>query len=162
MQSLSMKISLRKGFSFGLTSGIITTLGLIVGLQSSTNSQLAVIGGIVVIAIADAFSDSLGIHISEEAEERHTPREIWESTATTFLSKFAFAMSFIFPFLFLPLVPGIIVSVAWGLSLIVAFSYHLAKRQGISPYRTVGEHLLIAILVIIVTHQVGNWVSGFV
>ena len=59
-----MEHSLKVGFSFGITSGIITTLGLMVGLNSSTNSKVAVIGGILIIAIADAFSDALGIHIS--------------------------------------------------------------------------------------------------
>ena len=36
------------GLSFGLTSGVITTLGLMVGLRSGTGSRIAVIGGIVV------------------------------------------------------------------------------------------------------------------
>ena len=54
-----MKHSLKVGFSFGLTSGIITTLGLMVGLHSGTNSKIAVIGGVLTIAIADAFSDAL-------------------------------------------------------------------------------------------------------
>lgn len=53
-----MRLSIRKGFSFGLTSGVITTLGLIVGLHSSTHSDLSVIGGILSIAIADAMSDA--------------------------------------------------------------------------------------------------------
>ncbi|GAI31399.1 unnamed protein product, partial [marine sediment metagenome] len=39
-----MKHSIKTGFSFGLTSGIITTLGLMVGLHSSTGSKLVVIG----------------------------------------------------------------------------------------------------------------------
>ena len=34
------------GISFGLTSGVITTLGLIVGLRSGTGSRLALIRGI--------------------------------------------------------------------------------------------------------------------
>ena len=53
-----MKHSFRAGFSFGLTTGIITTLGLMVGLYSGTNSRLAVLGGILTIAIADAFADA--------------------------------------------------------------------------------------------------------
>jgi len=60
-----MRHSITTGFSFGLTSGVITTLGLLVGLNSGTHSKLVVIGGILTIAIADAFSDALGIHISE-------------------------------------------------------------------------------------------------
>ncbi len=94
-----MKHSLKIGISFGLTSGIITTLGLIVGLHSGTHSRLIVIGGILIIAIADAFSDALGIHISEESENKHDTKEIWESTIFTFLSKFVFALTFIAPFL---------------------------------------------------------------
>ena len=62
-----MKISIRKGLGFGLTSGVITTLGLLVGLNAGTHSKKIVLGGILLIAIADALSDALGIHISEEA-----------------------------------------------------------------------------------------------
>ena len=54
-----MKDSLRTGISFGLTSAVITTLGLMVGLHSGTGSKLVVLGGILTIAIADAFSDAL-------------------------------------------------------------------------------------------------------
>lgn len=73
-----MKHSLKIGFSFGLTSGIITTLGLMVGLHSGTHSKLVVIGGVLIIAIADAFSDALGIHVSEESENKHVTKEIWD------------------------------------------------------------------------------------
>jgi len=59
-----MRHSLRTGLSFGLTSGIITTLGLIVGLHSGTHSKIVVISGVLIIAIADSFSDAFGIHIS--------------------------------------------------------------------------------------------------
>jgi hypothetical protein len=56
---------------------VTTTLGLIVGLHSFFGSKLVVIGGVLTIAIADAFSDALGIHVSEEAEMVHTSKEIW-------------------------------------------------------------------------------------
>ncbi|MBH0196170.1 MAG: hypothetical protein HP494_11385, partial [Nitrospira sp.] len=62
-----MKASWKTGLSFGLTSGVITTLGLMVGLHSGTHSRAIVIGGILTIAIADAMSDALGIHVSEES-----------------------------------------------------------------------------------------------
>ena len=156
-----MKLSIRKGFSFGLTSGIITTLGLIVGLHSSTNSSTIIIGGVLVIAIADALSDALGIHVSEESENKHSAMEVWESTVATFVSKFIFALTFIVPFLLFSLSLAIIVSVIWGLSLIMAFSLYMAKQQNTKPFRVVLEHLVIAIFVIVVTHYVGNWVAIF-
>jgi VIT1/CCC1 family predicted Fe2+/Mn2+ transporter len=155
-----MRHPLKTGLSFGLTSGIITTLGLMVGLHSGTGSRLVVIGGILTIAIADAFSDALGIHMSEEAENKHTTKEIWESTLCTFAAKFVFATTFLIPVLLFPLTTAIMVSVAWGLSLLAIFSVYMAKEQKEKPWKVAGEHLLIAIVVILITHYVGHWIAS--
>ena len=154
-----MKDWLRTGVSFGLTSAVITTLGLMVGLQSGTGSKLVVIGGVLTIAIADAFSDALGIHVSEESENVHTPRQVWGATVATFLAKFVFALTFIVPVLLLPLSAAVVVSVAWGLSILAILSYFMARAQGERPWKIIGEHVLIAGLVIAITHWVGHWVS---
>ncbi|MEM5829857.1 MAG: hypothetical protein QW040_03990 [Candidatus Aenigmatarchaeota archaeon] len=154
-----MKHPIKIGFSFGSTSGIITTLGLIVGLHSGTHSTLAIIGGILTIAIADAFSDALGIHISEESENKHTEKEVWQSTLSTFLSKFIFAMSFILPILLFELKTAILISVVWGLSLLSLLSYHMAKKQKKKTWKVVAEHLIIALAVVAITHYIGDWVS---
>lgn len=106
-----MKPSYRTGIGFGLTSGVITTLGMMLGLYSATNSRLAIIGGVLSIAIADAFSDSLGVHISQEAENCHPEKEVWESTASTFIGKLLFALTFIVPILSLPVESAVITSV---------------------------------------------------
>jgi VIT1/CCC1 family predicted Fe2+/Mn2+ transporter len=155
-----MRHSFKTGFSFGLTSAIITTLGLMVGLASGTHSRVAVIGGILVIAIADAFSDALGIHVSEESESVHTPKEIWEATGSTFVSKFVVAVTFVVPVILLNLGTAIIVSIAWGLTLLGIFSYYLARLQKEKPWKVVGEHLIIAIVVVIATHVAGQLISN--
>ncbi|MFH0837131.1 MAG: hypothetical protein V1870_03305 [Candidatus Aenigmatarchaeota archaeon] len=154
-----MKDSFRTGVSFGMTSGIITTLGLIVGLNASTHSLMVVIGGIIVIAVADALSDSMGIHVSEEAENKHTVREIWEAMGATFIIKFLVAMSFIVPILFLGLANGVIVDIIWALSLTVVFSVHMAREQKHSCTRAVVEHLALTVAVVIITFLIGNWVA---
>ena len=100
---MNIRHSLETGISFGLTSGVITTLGVMVGLNSTTHSRLAVAGGIVVIAIADAFSDALGIHMSEEFEAKHSPLEVWLATISTLFSKIIFASIFIIPVVCLPI-----------------------------------------------------------
>ncbi len=155
-----MRHSFKTGFSFGLTSGIITTLGLMVGLHSGTHSKLVVIGGILTIAIADAFSDALGIHVSEESENKHSVKEIWESTICTFGAKFVFAVTFVVPILLFTLSTAIAVSIVWGLSMLSIFSFYLAKEQEEKPWKVVGEHLLIAAVVIIITHYVGHWIGS--
>ncbi|OYT30158.1 hypothetical protein B6U98_00015 [Thermoplasmatales archaeon ex4572_165] len=152
--------SLKVGVSFGLTSGVITTLGLMIGLYSSTNSSLVIIGGILTISIADSLSDALGIHISEESENVHSEKEIWKSTIATFLSKFIFALTFILPiFIFPKLSTAIIISIIWGLTLLIVLSYFIAKQQKIKPWKPILEHLLIAVIVIILTYFVGCWIS---
>ncbi len=154
-----MKHSITVGFAFGMTSGIITTMGLMVGLFSGTSSRLAVIGGILTIAIADAFSDALGIHISEESENVHSGKEIWVSTISTFLAKFIFASTFILPILFLKLNVAVIVNILWGFSVLTILSFYLSKIQFENPLKVVSEHLIIATLVVIISHFVGKIIS---
>jgi len=154
-----MRHSIKIGFSFGLTSGVITTLGLIVGLHSSTHSKLVVISGVLIIAIADAFSDALGIHISEESENKHTEKEIWASTLSTFFTKFIFALTFVIPVILFPLSTAIIISVIWGLFIISIFSFKIASEQKKNPLIVVLEHLIISIIVIVTTHYIGDWVN---
>src|SRR5690554_5934358 len=154
------KHSFEVGFSFGITSGIITTLGLIVGLSSGTQSKVTVIGGILTIAIADSFSDALGIHISEESEGKHTDREIWQSTIFTFLAKFIFASLFILPVLYFDLPTAVIVSVILGLSLLSILSYLLSRKQDSNAWKVVLEHLVVAIIVILLTHYAGIWIAS--
>jgi len=155
-----MKGSLRTGISFGLTSAVITTLGLMVGLHSGTHSKIVVLAGILTIAIADAFSDALGIHVSEEAENKHTIKQIWAATISTFLAKFLFAMTFVVPVILFTLSNAIVVSMIWGLSILSILSYIIAKSQSEPPWKIVGEHLLIAIVVIGITHLVGDWLAN--
>jgi VIT1/CCC1 family predicted Fe2+/Mn2+ transporter len=154
-----MKGSLRTGITFGMTSAVITTLGLMVGLHSGTHSRAVVLGGILTIAIADAFSDALGIHVSEEAENVHTVKEVWVATIATFLAKFFFALTFVVPVLILPLSIAILTSLIWGILILAVLSFAVAKSQGEAPWKMVGEHILIALVVIGVTHLVGDWVS---
>lgn len=152
--------SLRAGLSFGLVSGIVTTLGLMVGLHSGTHSQLAVLGGILTIAVADAFSDAMGIHVSEESEKRHSQAEVWQSTAATFLTKFFVAVVFVVPVLLLPLSTAIAASVAVGLAMIALFSFFSTGGGGPARWKQVLEHLGIAAVVIIATHFAGDWIAA--
>ncbi len=154
-----MKTSLLKGFSFGLTSGVITTLGLMVGLYATTHSKLVIIGGILSIAVADAFSDALGMHISVESEGKYNHKQIWGATFSTFAAKFVFAMSFVLPIILFSNSTAIIIGCAWGIIVLTAYSFFLAKKQKSQPYKIIGEHVGIAMLVIIITNFVGQWID---
>ena len=156
-----MKDSFKTGICFGLTSGIITTLGLMVGLHSGTHSALAVIGGVLTIAIADAFSDAMGMHISRESEKNRTAKYIWESTLSTFFAKFFFALTFIIPVLLFynSLGIAIIISVGWGLSLIGTLSIIIASEKKEKLWKVITEHVGIALVVIVITHLAGDLIA---
>ncbi len=157
-----MNHSVKVGFNFGVTSGIITTLGLMVGLDSATSSELAVIGGILTIAVADACSDALGIHISEEGENKHTKWQVWQSTLSTFFFKFVFASIFIIAFLFLEMQKAVVANLVLGFILLTAFSYKLAKNEkSRKPMSVVFEHLILTAFVIIASYLVGRLVGSF-
>lgn len=153
-----MKKSALKGFAFGLTSGIITTLGMMIGLYSGTESKSVIIGGIASIAIADSFSDALGIHISEESGN-NTEKEVWKATSTTFFSKLIFASSFIIPTVIFELKTAISISIIYGLSLLAILSYFIAKENKEKKSNVIIEHLSIAILVIILTYYIGRFIN---
>lgn len=154
-----MENSIKKGLSFGLASGVITTLGLMVGMYSGTHSESVVIGSILTIAVADSLSDGLGMHLSEESQSSSTSKSIWQATFSAILTKFLIAVTFIIPILLLDLNTAIIVSIVWGLVLIILFSYYLAKSKKENPTNVILEHIGITILVITLTYFIGNWIS---
>jgi VIT1/CCC1 family predicted Fe2+/Mn2+ transporter len=94
--------------------------------------------------------------MSEESENAHTAKQIWGATVATFLAKFLFALTFVIPVLLLSLRNAIIVSIVWGLTILTVLSYAIARSQGKRPWKIVSEHLMIAVLVISITHYVGD------
>ncbi len=150
----------RTGIFFGATSGVITTIGLITGLSAGTNSRVAVLGGILVIAVADAMSDALGIHIAQEADPESTANHIWAATIWTFLTKLVVALSFAVPLIFLPLQLAVAVAIGWGLAVISLLSAYLARMQRVAALPIVTEHLGIAIVVVAISHYIGLWVNN--
>jgi VIT1/CCC1 family predicted Fe2+/Mn2+ transporter len=157
-----MSLSIKKGISFGTTSGVITTLGMIVGVNASTSSRLAVIAAIVAIAIADAFSDAVAMHVSEESEGVHSRNDVFQATLSTFFTKFIFALSFVVPIWFLALDIAVVVDIIWGLLIMTVFNIFLARSQKEGVLRVVFEHLTIAVAVVLITYFVGSFLSTVV
>ena len=155
------------GISFGLTTAVITSLGMIVGMHSATSSKLAVVAGIVVMAIADGLSDAVSLHTAEEAEVekgrgKHTPKEIWLTTFFTFLSASGFTLTFAIPILLFPFETAVFLAIAWGMLPLILLNFYIAKIRKENPIKLISEHILLAIFVIIVSHLVGNLIAmGF-
>lgn len=155
-----MRRAFKIGFSFGLPSGIVTTLGLMVGLYSSTQSQYIVMGGILTIAVADSLSDAMGMHLAQESDNNISHLEVWKSTIFTFVGKFIFSSIFIFPVLLLNLQTAILLSIAIGLYFIFLISLIIARLRNDNPFKVITEHVFITIIVIIIANYIGILISN--
>lgn len=156
---MALNKGLRTGLFFGTTSGVITPSGLMVGLAAGTGSASTVISGILIVAIADSMSDALGIHLSEESNARNSASQVWTATAATFVSKLLVALTFVVPFLLLPLQGAIVAALLWAVVLLTVMSWQIARLQGTRALPVIGEHLLVATAVIIASHLVGQWIG---
>lgn len=156
---MTIKKSLKVGMGFGLSSATITTLGIIVGMYSSTNSLLAVVGGILTIAVADSFSDALGIHMAKESEGNFSTLEVWQATVSTFFFKFIFASSFLLPVVILPIKQAVIAALIWGVCILIGISYVIARDTKQRARNVIFEHLSIAVAVMVITYYLGTWIA---
>ncbi|HEY9206998.1 MAG TPA: hypothetical protein VIO58_13885 [Candidatus Methanoperedens sp.] len=155
------------GISFGVTSGVITALGMIVGLHEATSSKIAVLAGIVIMAIADGLADAAGFHITEEAEfengkPKHTPEEVWMTTVFTFIAVCGFILTFAVPILVFQLQTAIIADIAWGLLLLVLLNFYIARFKKENPVKLTVGHVSLALFVIFVSYLAGNLISAWI
>jgi len=156
-----MKDAIKKGLGFGVSSAIITTLGVIVGIHSGTDLKHAVIAAILVIAFADSMADSLGIYFSEKSRCDSTQKECLTSMIAAFLGKFSFALTFLIPIIiFSNLHTAIIIDLVYGMVLLTIVTYRMAKEKKENIFRMIAFHIILAIFVITVSHFIGIWINA--
>ena len=141
-------------FSFGATSAIITSLGIITGLDTLTHPKLSIIGALLVIALADNIADSFGIHIYQESEYL-SKKEVWLSTLTNFFARLFVSSTFIVLIILLPIKLATACSVIWGLLILTVMTYAIARQRKMSPYSAILVHTIVAVLVVIASNFIG-------
>ncbi len=142
--------------SFGITSAVITSLALITGLDTMTNPKSGIIGSILVIALADNLSDSMGIHFYLESEHV-AGKEVWLSTLTNYLARLGVSLSFILLIAVLPIRTAVSCSIIWGLAILAGLSYAIQHRRGKNPFYEALVHMGLAAIVIAGSHFAGSF-----
>lgn len=144
-----------------MTSAIVTSMGLIAGLAQGGGSKTNIVAGLLIFAIADNISDSLGIHIYKESEgaSRH---DIILTTLGNFLIRLFLALTFVLIIIMLDPHSAFIVASVWGFILLTALSYEIAKIKQSHPFREIAYHLIIAVLVIVGSWFIGSFISGHI
>jgi len=147
-----------------MTSGVLTTLGIMIGLYSSTHSAFVAAISILFIAVGDGIADAVSVHVSTEFENHYSTKQIWEATLVTFFSKFILTLTFIIPFAIahyglMTVQNAVIADIVWGVILVVGFNYYVTKLEKVKPYKVIIEHLAIMALVIVATYLLGQYVN---
>lgn len=147
--------------SFGSPSAIVTSMALIVGLDTATAGKETVLASLLIIGIADNLSDSLSVHIYQESE-RLKQHEAFRTTIANYFARFTVAASFVAFFLTLPTAYAAYVCLAWGFFLLSVLSYLLAKARHVSAVSEILKHTAVAALVVAVSKAMGMLIHAAV
>jgi vacuolar iron transporter family protein len=145
-QNIDTQSNSQHGKMFGLISGSITTIGVMIGLWQSHNNIWIIISGILSIALSDSFSDGLGMYFSQRTEKSHSKSMQIGIKTTTY--KMLVTLSYIIPFLVLDINNAIQINIMWGCLLIAYASYQIKENIFIN--------LIVALMVILISYIGGN------
>ena len=140
--------------SFGSPSAIVTSMALIVGLDTATATRMTVLASLLIIGIADNLTDSLSVHIYQESE-RLAVTYAFRTTVANFAARFVVSLSFILLFLALPTTVAVYACLAWGGLLLSWLSYLLAKARRVGVLSEIVKHVGVAVVVILLSSGIG-------
>jgi len=140
--------------SYGSTAAIMTSMGLIVGLDATTASTGSLIGGILIAGLADNLTDSLSVHVYQDSEKR-PEREAFRTTAANFIVRFSLSLTFVLILILFPRLPAVRLSVVWGFCWLSVLCYALARARGVSVWSEIWKHTAVAVVVIAISEAIG-------
>ena len=148
-------------FSFGSTAAIVTSMGLIIGFGTATVSPATIVGGLLIVAVADNITDSLSVHMYQEAEQLEA-RAAFRAMLMNFVARLLIGLTFALVVLVLPNPYAVIIALGWGLLLLVGLSYILARARDVRALPEVGKLLGVAVLVIAASRVIGLCILRYV
>jgi len=143
--------------SFGGTAALVTSMGLIVGLDAATTARGVVVGSLLIVGLADNLTDALSVHVYQESEGL-PERQALLTTVTNFGARLGVSLSFVAIVALLPTDVAIVVAVGWGLLLLSGMTYLLARSRRVRAGPEILKHAAVAIVVIALSKAIGAWV----
>jgi len=146
--------------SFGGTAAIVTSMALITGLDAAHAQKTTMVSALLIAAIADNLTDSLSVHMYQESQ-RLEQREVFRGTLANFTTRLLVCLSFIGIVVICPDHHfGSLVGFVWGMCLLSALTCLLARQRHVSMWSEIGKHLGVALAVIFVSREIGQWISA--
>jgi len=148
-----------RNFSFGSAAAVVTSLGLIIGFDEASASRATILGGLLIVALADNLTDSLSMHMYQESEHLDT-RKAFRATMTNFATRLCLSLSFVSLIVVLPLHVAVVASLAWGFLLLMGLTYVLAKTRNRPVVSELLKHLAAAVIVLVASRAIGHFIAS--
>ena len=149
-----------ESFAFGISSAVMTVMGIIVGLMSANQSISAVIGGIASVGIADSMADALGVYTAKKSEKGSSDKVALKVALATFWSKLFFSASFVVMFMIFPINQALTISIIWGLAVLVVIHFLIAFAKEEKIIWSILKNIGLAIIIILASFWVGSLVQS--
>ncbi len=156
-----LKVAKPTRISFGGTAAIVTSMALITGLAAANGSRASVIGALLIAAVADNLTDSLSVHIYQESE-RLEQSEAFLGTVANFATRLVLCLTFLGIVAAAGVEAAAVWSVVWGMVLLSALTYVVARHRQANAITEVAKHLAVAAVVILVSKGLGYLITTHV
>lgn len=132
------------GLAFGLVDGLITMLGVIIGVAQATGEMRFVLISGLVAGVANAFGNSIGFYGSELAErgehmvegrEPSSMTEVRRSSLLSFFTSLGAALILMVPFLVFSQTLAMVMAVVLGAALLFSLGLLVGKLWRRHPLR---------------------------
>ena len=144
--------------SYGGSAAIATSMALVSGLGAAGAMKPVVASALLIAALADNLTDSLSIHIFQESEQLDQ-KEAFAGTVSNFVTRLLVCLSFILLVWLLPVSVALGLIIAWGMLLLAALTFLVARERKVGAFLEVVKHLLVAASVVVVSKAIGSWIS---
>lgn len=144
--------------SYGGSAAIATSMALVSGLGAAGATKPVVASALLIAALADNLTDSLSIHIFQESEQLDQ-KEAFAGTVSNFVTRLLVCLSFILLVWLLPVSVALGLIIAWGMFLLAALTFLVARERKVGAFLEVVKHLLVAASVVVVSKAIGSWIS---
>ena len=158
-----------QGVAFGTMDGLITILGVVIGIASATENSGAVVITGLVAGLANAFGNTFGFYASELAERAEhiqenqhisSMTETRRSTFFAFVHSLASTIVIVAPFALLGLTSAMTASLILALALLFALGALVGKFSHASPWRFGIRYVLLGLAGAALSFVVGQAVRN--
>ena len=153
-----------QGVAFGTMDGLITILGVVIGIASATQNSGAVVISGLIAGLANAFGNSFGFYASELAERAEhiqenqhvsSMAETQRSTILAFVHSVVSTVVVVAPFVMLGLMHAMVASLILALALLFALGAVVGRFSHVSPWKFAFRYVLLGLAGAALSFMVG-------